>query len=75
MEITKEFNMTTVINTHDMNSVMEMGEHIIYMYKGEKHWEGTNEEIVYSDNEQLNSFIFASDFLQDAKAYRMNKNT
>jgi phospholipid/cholesterol/gamma-HCH transport system ATP-binding protein len=72
-EITKEFNITTVINTHDMNSVMEFGEHIIYMYKGNKEWEGTNKEIIFSKNEKLNQFIFASEFLQDAKEHRMNE--
>ncbi len=72
-EITKEFNITTVINTHDMNSVMEFGEHIIYMYQGLKEWEGTNQEIIFSKNERLNKFIFASEFLQDAKEHRMNE--
>lgn len=72
-EITKEYNITTVINTHDMNSVMEFGEHIIYMYEGIKEWEGTNKEIIFSKNERLNTFIFASEFLQDAKEYRMKK--
>ncbi len=72
-EITKEYNITTVINTHDMNSVMEFGEHILYMYQGNKEWEGTNEEIIFSKNERLNKFIFASDFLQDAKEHRMNE--
>lgn len=70
-EITKEFNMTTVINTHDMNSVMEIGENILYMYQGQKEWSGTNKEIIFSKNERLNSFIFASEFLQDAKDMRM----
>ena len=66
-EITFEFNMTTIINTHDMNSVMEIGEKIIYMNQGEKEWEGSNKEIIFSKNQKLNDFIFASDFLQDAK--------
>ena len=70
-EITKEYNMTTVINTHDMNSVMEIGENIMYMYQGEKEWEGNNKEIIFSKNEKLNDFIFASEFLQDAKDMRM----
>ena len=70
-DITKEFNMTTVINTHDMNSVMEIGENILYMYNGQKEWTGTNEEIIFSKNERLNEFIFASKFLQDAKDMRM----
>ncbi|HEX8331737.1 MAG TPA: ATP-binding cassette domain-containing protein [Segetibacter sp.] len=70
-ELTVEYNITTVINTHDMNSVMEIGDHIIYMYQGYKQWEGTNEEIIYSKDEKLNAFIFASDFLQDAKQMRV----
>ena len=71
LDITKEFNMTTVINTHDMNSVMEIGENILYMYQGQKEWSGNKKEIIFSKNERLNSFIFASEFLQDAKDMRM----
>ncbi len=70
-DITKEFNITTIVVTHDMNSVMEIGEHIFYMYQGRKQWEGSNKEIIYSKDERLNEFIFASDFLQDAKQMRM----
>lgn len=70
-EITVEFNMTTIINTHDMNSVMEIGENILFMHKGQKEWEGTNKDIIFSKNEELNNFIFASEFLQDAKDMRM----
>ncbi|HRE52633.1 MAG TPA: ATP-binding cassette domain-containing protein [Flavitalea sp.] len=71
MEITKEYNITTIVNTHDMNSVMEIGDHILYMHKGLKEWEGTNKEIIFSKNELLNEFIFASEFLKDAKDMRM----
>ncbi|MBM3415512.1 MAG: ATP-binding cassette domain-containing protein [Bacteroidetes bacterium] len=70
-EITVEYNITTVVNTHDMNSVMEIGNYILYMYKGEKEWEGNNKEIIFSKNQRLNDFIFASEFLQDAKDMRM----
>jgi phospholipid/cholesterol/gamma-HCH transport system ATP-binding protein len=70
-EITVEYNITTVINTHDMNSVMEIGNYILYMYKGNKEWEGTNQEIIFSKNQRLNDFIFASEFLRDAKDMRM----
>lgn len=70
-EITIEYNITTVVNTHDMNSVMEIGDHIIYMYQGLKEWEGSNKEIIFSKNERLNEFIFASEFLKDAKDMRM----
>jgi phospholipid/cholesterol/gamma-HCH transport system ATP-binding protein len=54
-----------------MNSVMEIGDHIIYMYQGVKQWEGSNKEIIHSKDEKLNDFIFASEFLQDAKNMRM----
>ncbi len=70
-DLTKEFNTTTVVVTHDMNSVMEIGEHIFYMFEGRKQWEGNNKEIIYSKDEKLNDFIFASDFLHDAKQMRM----
>jgi phospholipid/cholesterol/gamma-HCH transport system ATP-binding protein len=70
-EITEEYNMTTVINTHDMNSVMEIGDNILYMYEGEREWVGNNKEIIFSDNDKLNKFIFASEFLRDAKDMRM----
>ena len=70
-EITDEYRITTVINTHDMNSVMEIGDNIIYMYQGHKEWEGNRKEIIFSKNERLNDFIFASEFLKDAKDMRM----
>ena len=70
-ELTVEFNITTIVVTHDMNSVMEIGNHIIYLHQGKKEWEGTNKDIIYSENKLLNNFIFASEFLQDAKAMRM----
>jgi phospholipid/cholesterol/gamma-HCH transport system ATP-binding protein len=69
-DITKEFNITTVINTHDMNTVMESGDHIVYMYQGRKQWEGSNKDIIFSNDEKLNDFIFASDFLREAKEIR-----
>jgi phospholipid/cholesterol/gamma-HCH transport system ATP-binding protein len=74
-EITLEYNITTIVNTHDMNSVMEIGDHIIYMYQGFKEWEGSNKEIIFSKNERLNEFIFASEFLKDAKDMRMLEQT
>ena len=70
-EITVEYNITTIVVTHDMNSVMEIGDHIVYLHHGCKQWEGTNEEIIFSKDELLNKFIFASEFLQDAKEMRM----
>ncbi len=58
--ITREFEMTTIINTHDMNSVIEIGESILFISKGEKEWTGTNKEILNSNNQKLNDFIFAN---------------
>lgn len=73
MDLTQEYNITTVVNTHDMNTVLESGDHILYLDQGKKGWEGNNEEIIFSDNQRLNDFIFASDFLRDAKEKRMNE--
>lgn len=70
-EITVEYNITTIVVTHDMNSVMEIGDHIVYLHQGRKQWEGTNKDIIFSKDELLNKFIFASEFLQDAKEMRM----
>lgn len=72
-ELTIEYNITTVINTHDMNTVMESGDHIIYMHQGKKQWEGSNKDIIYNKDPLLNDFIFASDFLRDAKEMRMQE--
>ncbi|HRZ96592.1 MAG TPA: ATP-binding cassette domain-containing protein, partial [Paludibacter sp.] len=66
-DITVEFNITTIINTHDMNSVMEIGEKIIFIEKGEKEWEGSKEDIFHSDNIILNDFVFASDLFKKVK--------
>lgn len=74
-EITQEYNITTIVNTHDMNSVMEIGDHIVYMHHGEKEWEGNNKDIIFSKSEKLNDFIFASEFLKDAKNMREIKET
>ncbi len=66
-KITKEHNITTIINTHDMNSVMEIGEKILFINKGSKAWEGTKDEIFNTDNEALNNFVFASELYQKIK--------
>ncbi|WP_374164874.1 ABC transporter ATP-binding protein [Arcticibacter sp. MXS-1] len=66
-EITDEYNITTVVVTHDMNSVMGIGESILFLYQGRKEWEGSNKEIAHTDNEQVNDFVFASKFTQAAK--------
>lgn len=66
-EITREFNMTTIINSHDMNSVMEIGEKIIFINKGEKAWEGSKDDIFHAENEDLNDFVFASQLYKKVK--------
>lgn len=73
-DLTHEFNMTTVVITHDMNSVMEQGEHIVYLHDGQKEWEGTSQDIIYSDNKTLNDYVFASNFFKDAKEMRIIKD-
>ena len=67
-DITKEYNITTIINTHDMNSVMEIGEKIVFIYEGEKWWEGSKDDILHSDNKELGDFVFASAMAKRAKA-------
>ncbi|MEE1099563.1 MAG: ATP-binding cassette domain-containing protein [Alistipes sp.] len=66
-EITEEYNITTIINTHDMNSVMEIGEKIVFIYEGAKWWEGSKEDILHVDNRELNDFVFASAMAKRAK--------
>ncbi len=66
-DITKDFNITTIINTHDMNSVMGIGENIIYICEGRKEWQGNKDQIMTATNEKLNSFIFASDLFRKIK--------
>ena len=66
-EITEEFNITTVINTHDMNSVVEIGENIIFIHDGKIWWEGDNNEILNSENKELNDFVFASKLTRKLK--------
>jgi phospholipid/cholesterol/gamma-HCH transport system ATP-binding protein len=64
LEITREYKMTTIINTHDMNSVMQIGQKIVLLHQGEIAWEGSNKEVLASKNEILQDFIFASPFLE-----------
>lgn len=70
-DITSEYSMTTVINTHDMNSVITMGDNILFIYEGNKEWEGTKETIFNTENEKLNDFVFAAKGLQ--KAFEIQK--
>ncbi len=65
--ITREYNMTTIINTHDMNSVMGIGENIIFIYEGTKEWQGVSSEVMGSTNQKLTDFIFASDLLKNMR--------
>ena len=67
-EITEEYNITTIVNTHDMNSVMEIGEKFVFIHEGKKWWEGTKHDILQSDNRELNDFVFASAMAKRAKA-------
>ncbi len=71
--ITKEYNITTIINTHDMNSVMNIGEKIFFIKEGNLEWSGTKEEIMSATNEALNDFVFASDLFKKVKAIE-NRN-
>ncbi len=66
-DITEEYKTTTVVVTHDMNSVMGIGEYILFLYKGEKRWEGSNQDISHSDVQELNDFVFASPFMKIAR--------
>ena len=66
-DITVEYNITTIINTHDMNSVMEIGDKIVYIHQGKKWWEGTKDEILHAENKELNDFVFASAMAKRAK--------
>lgn len=66
-EITEEYDMTTIINTHDMSSVLGIGDNILFIYKGEKYWEGSKDDILQSDNKILNEFIFASPLFRKLK--------
>ena len=68
-EITQEYKITTIINTHDMNSVMEIGDKIGFICKGHKLWEGSNKEILHSDCKELNDFVFASNMAQQLKRF------
>ncbi len=66
-EITQEYNMTTIINTHDMNSVIGIGENILFIYKGYKGWQGNKNEVMHTDNKELNELVFANDLFQKVR--------
>lgn len=67
-EITREFDITTIVNTHDMNSVMEIGDKVVFIYEGLKCWEGTKDEILNADNQFLNDFVFATNLAKTLKS-------
>jgi phospholipid/cholesterol/gamma-HCH transport system ATP-binding protein len=66
-EITYEYNMTTIVITHDMNSVIEIGDYIVFIHQGQKWWEGNKEEILTTDNQEINEFVYAADFMREIK--------
>jgi phospholipid/cholesterol/gamma-HCH transport system ATP-binding protein len=72
-EITIEYNITTIINSHDMNSVMEIGDKIMFVYEGNNWWNGTKEDLFHADNKELNDFVFASDLFKMVKERVLSK--
>ena len=66
-DITREFNICTIVNSHDMNSIMEIGDNVIFLKDGKKEWQGSRHEIINSDNEALNNFVFASELFKKIK--------
>jgi phospholipid/cholesterol/gamma-HCH transport system ATP-binding protein len=66
-EITEEYNITTIVITHDMNSVIEIGDHIMFIYKGEMWWEGNKKEILQTNNQEVNDFVYATKFMKELK--------
>jgi phospholipid/cholesterol/gamma-HCH transport system ATP-binding protein len=69
-ELTHEYTLTAIINTHAMTSVMELGEKVVFIFEGEKYWEGTKDDILYADNSELNNFVFASKMAKQLKQMR-----
>ncbi len=67
-EITEEYNICTIVNSHDMNSIMEIGDNILFLKGGQKEWQGSRYDIVHSDNQALNDFVFASELFKKVRA-------
>jgi phospholipid/cholesterol/gamma-HCH transport system ATP-binding protein len=67
-DITREYNICTIVNSHDMNSIMEIGDNILFLKEGRKEWQGNRHDIFTSDNEALNDFVFASELFKKVKA-------
>lgn len=72
-DITHEYNITTIINTHDMNSVLGIGENIVFLNKGHRDWVGTSQQIYTSDNKALIDFVFATDLFRKVRAYELSR--
>jgi phospholipid/cholesterol/gamma-HCH transport system ATP-binding protein len=66
-ELTEEYCMTTIVNSHDMNSVLEIGDNVVFIYEGRKCWEGKGMEILHADNEELNKFVFATNMARQLR--------
>ena len=73
-EITKEYNITTIINSHDMNSVIEIGDNIMFIHKGRNWWEGSSKDILTTDNQEILDFVYASDFMKEIRAHFNEKH-
>jgi phospholipid/cholesterol/gamma-HCH transport system ATP-binding protein len=72
-QLTYDLKMTTVVITHDMNSVIEIGDSIIFIFKGQKWWEGTRESIITTDNQEISNFVYASDFMKEIRTSMQEK--
>ena len=72
-DITHEYNMTTVVITHDMNSVMEIGDHILFIHQGKKWWEGNRHSIINASNPEIESFVYASSFMKEIRSQLQKK--
>lgn len=66
-ELTQNLNITTIVNTHDMNSVLGIGDKVIYLHEGQLHWTGSGKDIMHTDDDELNNFVFASKYLREFK--------
>jgi phospholipid/cholesterol/gamma-HCH transport system ATP-binding protein len=74
-DITYDYGITTIVITHDMNSVIEIGDQILFIYKGKNWWQGDKNSILTTDNKEINNFVYASDFMKEIKAKLQEKNT
>ncbi len=74
-DITAEFNMTTVVITHDMNSVIEIGQNILFIYQGKKWWSGNKDSLITTDNPEILSFVYASEFMKEIRTTIQEKRT